>query len=256
MSGYHVYRQDSATAPFVRLTTTPVTGTSYTDATASSSGAYTYMVRAVRLETTGGGTFYNASLGVQQAINLATGPAALQIATAAALPPIDWNTAYATTLSAQGGTPVYTWSVVAGSLPPGLALSPGGAFTGVATTSGVYSFTAQVNDAAGQMAQQAFTVNVQSNNLVTLLPVESTYVYSSAPTRAQGPTETMTRRQRVHRLRLFPALQSGRAEHQQLLRLGNPPALRRRGDDGQFHRAAAGEPVRGRPRRGVDVPAP
>ena len=186
--GYHVYRQDSATTPYVRLTSAPVSGTSYVDSTVTG-GAHTYMVRAVKLETTGGGTFYNASLGAQQGIDLTSGPAALAINSPATLPDIFWSTAYTTALTAQGGTPNYSWSLAGGTLPPGLTLNADGTFSGLATQQGAYSFTAQVTDALGQAAQLAFTVTVQSSSAVTILPEDSCYVYSSAPTRVQGPTE-------------------------------------------------------------------
>jgi len=61
--GYHVYRTSSTTVPFTRLTTLPITGVSYTDS-AVSTGTYAYMVRAVKLESSGSGTYYNASQGV------------------------------------------------------------------------------------------------------------------------------------------------------------------------------------------------
>src|SRR5437870_5446470 len=54
--GYHVYRGGMPNGGFTRLTGTPVTWTSFTDSAYSSS--YTYMVRAVKLETAGGGTYY------------------------------------------------------------------------------------------------------------------------------------------------------------------------------------------------------
>lgn len=60
--GYHVYRSAAVTGPFTRLTSSWVSGTSFTD-TSVNSGTYTYMVRAIKLETTPSGTFYNASQG-------------------------------------------------------------------------------------------------------------------------------------------------------------------------------------------------
>ncbi|MBM4165099.1 MAG: InlB B-repeat-containing protein, partial [Lentisphaerae bacterium] len=59
-SGYHVYRGASRAGPFTRQTTTPVTGTSWTDP-APSNGIY--QVRAIRLETTSVGSYYNNSAG-------------------------------------------------------------------------------------------------------------------------------------------------------------------------------------------------
>lgn len=58
--GYHVYRA-SGTNGFTRLTASPVAATTYTDST--GTGAANYMVRAVKLETSGSGTYYNPSVG-------------------------------------------------------------------------------------------------------------------------------------------------------------------------------------------------
>ncbi|MDB6035194.1 MAG: hypothetical protein JWM16_5532 [Verrucomicrobiales bacterium] len=63
VAGYHVYRAASADGPFTRITTALANDTSYTDASAPS-GSAVYMVRAVKLETTPSGTFYNPSQGV------------------------------------------------------------------------------------------------------------------------------------------------------------------------------------------------
>ena len=59
--GYHVYRATSPNGPFKRLTKNPVTATRFTDR--SSSSAAIYMVRALKLETSGSGTYYNLSQG-------------------------------------------------------------------------------------------------------------------------------------------------------------------------------------------------
>ncbi|HYG73713.1 MAG TPA: PA14 domain-containing protein, partial [Planctomycetota bacterium] len=65
--GYHVYRSANATGPFTRLTTNLVTGTSYTDSS-PPAGALTYMVRAVKLESTPSGSYYNPSQGIFAAV--------------------------------------------------------------------------------------------------------------------------------------------------------------------------------------------
>ena len=62
IQGYHIYRGAGPNAGFTRLTSSPVTGTSFTDNN-NSAGA-TYMVRAVKLERSGSGTYINASQGV------------------------------------------------------------------------------------------------------------------------------------------------------------------------------------------------
>jgi hypothetical protein len=61
VAGYHVYRGTSANGPFTRLTGSLLTATSYTDASAPAGA--TYMVRAVKLENTPSGSYYNASQG-------------------------------------------------------------------------------------------------------------------------------------------------------------------------------------------------
>jgi hypothetical protein len=59
--GYHVYRSSSPSGPFSRLNGSLIAANSYTDTT--SPGTSTYMVRAVRLQTSASGSYYNASQG-------------------------------------------------------------------------------------------------------------------------------------------------------------------------------------------------
>ncbi len=55
---------------------------------------------------------------------------------------------FSATFLASGTTPI-TWSVVGGSPPPGLALSPLGVYSGVPATAGDYAFTVQATNAVG-----------------------------------------------------------------------------------------------------------
>ncbi|MBE0546017.1 MAG: hypothetical protein IH623_32220 [Verrucomicrobia bacterium] len=68
--GYHVYRSASPGGPFARLTGSLVPGNTFTDSTAVTA-TYTYMVRAVTLQTTPSGSYYNASQGVFVTVNAA-----------------------------------------------------------------------------------------------------------------------------------------------------------------------------------------
>lgn len=70
---------------------------------------------------------------------------------------------YDDTLSATGGTPPYNWSVVGGSLPPGLGLSSDGDLSGTPTSSGTWQFTAGVGDAANGFATGTFVVSIDQS---------------------------------------------------------------------------------------------
>ena len=59
--GYHVYRAERANGPFVRLTTAPVTLNTFADAHPEPGSSY--MVRGLKLETSGSGSYYNLSQG-------------------------------------------------------------------------------------------------------------------------------------------------------------------------------------------------
>jgi hypothetical protein len=69
--------------------------------------------------------------------------------------------AYEVGLFPGGGVPPYTWSQVAGTLPPGLSVqaSPG-RVRGTPTTAGTFPFTVRVADSSGQSATQQFTIRV------------------------------------------------------------------------------------------------
>ena len=82
---------------------------------------------------------------------------------------------FADTMVALGGTssasqsPPYQWSVVAGTLPPGLTLDPSlGSTTtwlhGTPNTPGDSTFTVQVMDAAQKTGQQEFKVTIGTGN--------------------------------------------------------------------------------------------
>jgi len=82
---------------------------------------------------------------------------------------------YSASLNAQGGTPPYTWSVIAGSLPAGLTLNPAtGAITGTPTGAGT-SFTVKVTDSTNpsQSGTQALSIAISGSS--------STYSIASSP---------------------------------------------------------------------------
>jgi hypothetical protein len=87
----------------------------------------------------------------------------LTIACIPATGPTQVSVPYSATCTAAGGTAPYNWAIVAGSLPPGIALSgtTGTSVTvsGTPTTTGAYSYAVQVTDSTTppQAAQQTYS---------------------------------------------------------------------------------------------------
>ena len=68
---------------------------------------------------------------------------------------------YNANLFVDGGVPDYTWSLVSGQLPPGLALSESpGRITGVPTEAGTFSFVVRVTDSRDATAERTFSITI------------------------------------------------------------------------------------------------
>jgi photosystem II stability/assembly factor-like uncharacterized protein len=67
---------------------------------------------------------------------------------------------YSRTLATSAGKPPYTWSLGAGSLPPGMTLSDSGTISGTPTASGVFTYTLFVKDSSGGLATRTYTLTV------------------------------------------------------------------------------------------------
>ncbi len=67
---------------------------------------------------------------------------------------------YSQSLQASGGTSPYTWTLAAGDLPDGIALSSSGQLAGTPTSSGQYSFTVQVRDSGAPSQSTSMTFSV------------------------------------------------------------------------------------------------
>lgn len=62
--GYHIYMKNDTNNTYALLNNTPITGNSYTHACQLYQATYTYMVRALTLENTWSGTYFNLSQGI------------------------------------------------------------------------------------------------------------------------------------------------------------------------------------------------
>jgi Putative Ig domain/IPT/TIG domain len=105
-------------------------------------------------------------------LSIVVKPAPLAVTTAG-LPAATGGTAYTATLAATGGTTPYSWSVTAGSLPPGLTLnSSTGVIFGIPTVAGTYSFTVTVTDAENpaMTASAALSISVSGPVITSLNP--------------------------------------------------------------------------------------
>jgi autotransporter-associated beta strand protein len=87
---------------------------------------------------------------------------------------IDQGLDYSQPITASGGTGTgYLVGLTAGALPPGFALSLGGALAGTATTAGSFTFTVTGFDSAGDFGSKSYTLNVNPAPSITTssLPV-------------------------------------------------------------------------------------
>jgi hypothetical protein len=119
-----------------------------------------------------------------------TSPPSPIVATAA-LPSGIQDQLYSASLSAASGTPPYTWSVTAGSLPTGVALSAAGALTGTPTATGTFNMTFTVTDVNGLTGSKPLSIliNAPGSPVITTtsLPVGArTEPYSASLSATSG----------------------------------------------------------------------
>ncbi len=96
-----------------------------------------------------------------------------------------FNTAISpVTFAASGGTAPYTFTVVSGSLPPGVALASAGVLSGTPTSAGSYTFSVQAEDASSNIGSQAYSVTVNK--------AAPTLVVSNSPVTYTGSAQSAT----------------------------------------------------------------
>jgi hypothetical protein len=77
--------------------------------------------------------------------------------------------AYNQTITANGDTGSYTFSLASGTLPKGITIGGGGSLSGTPTTPGTFNFTLRATDSVNNVGTQAYTINVGSN-ILTVTP--------------------------------------------------------------------------------------
>ena len=108
-------------------------------------------------------SYQSSNYWVDVVYNSTAGGAPLTVATGSPLLGGTQGSAYNQTLTAGGGTPPYSWTLVSGSnLPAGLTLSTGGVISGTPTGTGTTSFTVQVTDSSSpvQTAQATLSITI------------------------------------------------------------------------------------------------
>ena len=129
-------------------------------------------------------------------------PDTAPVITSETLPATQVGAAYSVTLQAEGGNGALTWSVAAGALPDGLALSSDGVISGISTTAGTSAFTLRVADSDQNVDPSdtgtrdfVITVSVPVPPTVSLVPTRTSGVAPLAVTfDATGTTSLSTSR--------------------------------------------------------------
>ena len=111
----------------------------------------------------------NPAEAATQQIGITVGINPLGITTPDQLPSTAVRLAYSVKMAADGGITPYTWTLVSGSLPPGLTLSKNGTISGTATAAaaGTTDFTVQASDSENPAAtaQELFILDVDAARL-------------------------------------------------------------------------------------------
>jgi hypothetical protein len=102
--------------------------------------------------------------------NTATAPLSITVngaltVTTTSIPNGSVGAQYNATVNASGGSQPYSWSIISGSLPPGISPNNNNNslnISGTPTTTGSYTFTAQVTDSQNDTASQQFTIVIGS----------------------------------------------------------------------------------------------
>jgi outer membrane autotransporter protein len=123
-----------------------------------SDGNFSLTVRATDANGQTGQTVYTFAIA---APTIVISPATLPAGTA--------GIAYSQSLSSSGGIAPYTYAIVSGSLPAGMAFNSAGVFSGTPTVAGSYALTVRSTDDAGYNATNSYTIVIAAPT-ITITP--------------------------------------------------------------------------------------
>ncbi len=151
-----------------------LTSTGVLSGTPAASGSYSFTIRA----TDSAASPQTTTAPFLLQIDVGT----LAVATTA-LPSGNVGSAYVFQLTASGGVPPYAWSLGAGQLPAGLALSSTGGLSGTPSAAGSSIPTFTVTDSASHQDSRSFTLSI---NAATGTIPDGQYTFVFAGTAPQG----------------------------------------------------------------------
>ena len=176
--GYHVYRASGEAGPYTRLTTSPVTSTTY-----PASSGFVYMVKAVKLQSSTSGTYYNSSQGITAGSGGGGGDTTqptVSITAPTGGTVSGSSVAVSANASDNVGVVGVQFQLDGANLGSEDTSAPYSVtWNSTATANGSHALTAVARDAAGnQRVSSAVTVNVNNSTVDTTQPTVSI----SAPT--------------------------------------------------------------------------
>jgi hypothetical protein len=151
--------------------------------TPTTDGAFSFSVQVTDKNGLTGLGAFTITVGEQEALTVTlSGPPAGAL-----------GVSYSAVLGASGGTAPYSFSLLAGRLPPGLNLA-GGAIAGTPTEVGTFTFSVQATDSRGATGTGNFTIAITSVSPLTVTlqgPVATTVgaTYNSVVVAAGGTPE-------------------------------------------------------------------
>ncbi|TSA54593.1 MAG: hypothetical protein D4R38_02065 [Dehalococcoidia bacterium] len=135
--------------------------------TAATQGTFSFLVRVTD----------SAATSAQQVFYITVASPPLIFSTTR-LPNAEENAAYIATMSVSGGTALYTWSIVDGSLPSGLTIdATTGTISGTPArgTIGTSSFSIRLTDSSATpvSTQRSFTITVEKGSYQSTITIDS-----------------------------------------------------------------------------------